>query len=68
MVPQVSKLAGCSDNQKVWIIKAQSFLYRALFQNAHHIYLIEQSLIQFGLPNQWPNNLGTTVFGSYSSD
>ena len=45
VVPRLSKLVGpwvCSDNQKVWIIKAHSFIYRVLFNysnRTHTLYI-----------------------------
>ena len=73
VIPSLFKLIKpwvCSDNQKVWIIKACLFIYRALLNTS-----IEHTLsrkycngtviltvwIMESFDNQWPDNVWTTV-------
>jgi len=58
------------DNQKFWIIKACSFIYRSLLDYSDRIpkenTIIEQSSLTKILVNQWLDNQETTVLKSFA--
>ena len=56
----------CTENQKVWIIKAHSFIYRALFKYSNRAVTSTGWIIKC-LDNRGLDIQGSTVYETYFS-